>query len=206
VEERAAITDRVPPVNSLSDETLLERLRSNDEVALATLFDRHARLVFGIAYRVLRDCGEAEELVQDLFLHLVASAERFDRDKGAARTWISHLAVHKSIDRRGFLARRGFYDGTDLEIVKDLLRGEEDIEAAVIRTSLGSQLRLALDELPTKQRVTLEWFFFDGCSLREISEKLGDSHFNVRHHFYRGLKKLRKNPIVARLKGERSLC
>lgn len=168
------------------------------------MFDRYAHLVFGIAFRVIGDRGESEEMVQELFLHLVESAERFDPAKGAVRGWISHLTVHKAIDRRAFLRRRSFYDGTDLEVVKDTLKGSDDVEAALIRESLGNQVRQALDTLPANQRITLEWFFFEGCSLREISERLGQTHINVRHHFYRGLEKLRQSPIVARLKGESS--
>jgi RNA polymerase sigma-70 factor (ECF subfamily) len=177
-------------------------LRSKDEAALVELFDRHARLVFGIAFRILEDRGEAEELVQELFLHLMARADRFDPMKGPGRAWISHLAVHKAIDRRGFLKRRRFYDGTDLQTVEDSLQGGDDIEAALLRDSLGGQLRRALEELPARQRITLEWFFFEGCTLGEIGERLAESHFNVRHHFYRGLEKLRRSPIIVRLKGD----
>lgn len=191
-----------PLAKELSDEQLLLQLRTRDEAAITELFDRHARLVFGIAFRVLQDRGEAEELVQELFLHLVGSAERYDPDKSPARAWISHLAVHKSIDRRSFLQRRRFYDGTDLEVVEDTLRGGEDIEGALIRDSLAGQMRQALEELAPKQRITLEWFFFEGSSLKEISERLGDTHTNVRHHFYRGLERLRRSPVIARLKGE----
>lgn len=195
-------SSRASLTKELSDEQLLLRLRTRDEAAVAELFDRHARLVFGIAFRVLQDRGEAEELVQELFLHLVGSAERFDPAKSPARSWISHLAAHKSIDRRTFLQRRRFYDGTELGVVEDTLRGADDIEGALIRDSLAGQMRLALEELAPKQRITLEWFFFEGSSLREISERLGESHINVRHHFYRGLEKLRRSPIIARLKGE----
>lgn len=201
---RAAVKDSSGATSGslLSDEQLLAGLGfKHDEGAVAELFDRHARLVFGIAFRVLRDRGEAEEVVQELFLRLVANADRFDPKKGSARGWISHLAVHKAIDRRGFLQRRHFYDGTDLELVQDTLGGGDDAETSLIRDSLACQLRQALAELPPKQRITLEWFFFEGVSLREISERLGESHFNVRHHFYRGLEKLRRNPLVARLKG-----
>ena len=189
---------------ALTDEELLALLQTKHEPALAELFDRHARLVFGIAFRVLRDRGEAEELVQELFLHLMKSADRFDSSKGSARAWISHLAVHKAIDRRGFLQRRRFYDGTELETVQDSLQGASNAEASLIHDSLCNQLRTALGELKAQQRITLEWFFFEGCSLRDIAERLGETHTNVRHHFYRGLETLRRNPVVARLRGESS--
>jgi RNA polymerase sigma-70 factor, ECF subfamily len=185
---------------ALSDEELLLQLRQRDEAALAELFDRYARLVFGIALRVIRDRGEAEDIVQEVFLHLANHCARFDPGKGTAKAWISHVALHKAIDRRAFLARRGFYDGTDVDLVKDILTGVDNLEASVAERLIAATLCGALAGLPRKQRLTLECFFFEGVSLREIAERTGETLVNVRHHFYRGLDRLRASPIVARLK------
>ena len=56
------------------------------------------------------------------------------------------------------------------------------------------------DFLAERQRRTLELFYFEGLELREISEKLGEPLSNVRHHYYRGLKKLQKSAIVQKLR------
>src|SRR5205807_4879287 len=130
-----------------------------------------------------------EEIVQEIFLQLTINPHKFNVSKGTARAWISHLAVHKSLDRHTYLTRRRFYDGTDLDLAKDALKGAEDLEGLIQGQTTRAQLRKALEELAPKQRITLEWFFFEECSLREISERLGDTHNNVRHHFYRGLEK-----------------
>lgn len=63
-----------------------------------------------------------------------------------------------------------------------------------------SQLHSAFEDLTSLQRQTLEMFYFEGLELREISERLGEPFGNVRHHFYRGLERLRKSPAVKRLK------
>jgi RNA polymerase sigma-70 factor, ECF subfamily len=197
-----AVSVSVETKQSKSDEQLLRSLCSEDERALTELFDRFGRLVFGIALRIVRDRGEAEEIVQDVFLQLLSSAQRFDSGKSSGKSWITRIAVHKSIDRRAFLSRRRFYDGTDLEFYEDALRGQGDLESDVLQRSLIGELKKALDELPPKQRVTIEWAFFEGCTLQEISTRLGDTYINVRHYFYRGLEKLRRSPFVTRLKGE----
>ena len=201
-EESASESDSSGAASQRSprDEELLLRLRSRDEVALTELFDRYARLVFGISFRVIRDRGEAEDTVQEVFLHLANHCARFDPCKGTAKAWISHLALHKAIDRRGFLARRGFYDGTSVDQVKDILMGHDNLESAVAERLIATAVCGALAGLPRRQRLTLEWFFFEGASLREIADRTGETLVNVRHHFYRGLHRLRASPIVARLK------
>jgi RNA polymerase sigma-70 factor (ECF subfamily) len=61
-------------------------------------------------------------------------------------------------------------------------------------------LERAFEQLPEIQRVTLELFYFEGLELREISERLNEPLGNSRHHFYRGLERLRKSAFVQRLR------
>ena len=92
-----------------SDENLMASLKSQDREALAELFRRYSRLVFSIGLRILRDIGEAEEIVQDVFLFLYERARLFDENKGGARAWVVQVAHHRSLDRQGYLRRRNFY-------------------------------------------------------------------------------------------------
>lgn len=175
-------------------------LKENDQEALAELFRRFSRLVFSIGFRILEDAGEAEEIVQDVFLYLYQKSSRFDQAKGSAKAWIVQVTQSRSIDRKNFLCRRHFYVGTDVAELADTLAGTSDVEQQVMSKWNLAQLGLALRDLPDKQRRTLEMFFFDGLELKEIAQKLGESPKNVRHHYYRGLQKLRKSGIVQTLK------
>lgn len=185
---------------SSSDEALMEALKQRNHNALAELFRRYARLVLSIGYRVLQDAGEAEEIVQDVFFYLFDRAGQFDQAKGSAKAWMVQVAYSRSLDRRSFLERRQFYAGTDLADFADALAGGNDIERKVVSKWNLLQLQIALRELPEKQRRTLELFFFDGLELKEITKHLEESLENVRHYYYRGLQKLRKNGIVQSLK------
>src|ERR1700738_1717204 len=110
------------------------------------------------------------------------------------------VGCSRARDRRAHLSRRGFYSGTDVESLQDTLIGQTDVEHEVgARLDFG-HLRCALEELTTIQRRTLELFYFEGLELREISERLREPFGNVRHHFYRGLERLRKSPAVKRLR------
>jgi len=175
-------------------------LQAKDEKALDSLFTKYSRLVFGIALRILNDRSEAEDIVQVVFFSLYQKAILYDPAKGSAKGWIVQVAFSRARDRRAHLLRRGFYSGTDVETLHDTLVGETDVEREVGVKLDFSQLRCAFDELSSIQRRTLELFYFEGLDLREISERLREPFGNVRHHFYRGLERLRKSPAVKRLR------
>lgn len=191
-------------IPELSDEDALLRLRERDKDALGLLFDRHSRLLFTVAYRVLGDRGEAEELVQNVFLHLFERATQFDPVKGAAKPWIVQIAYHRALDRRTYLVRRRFWSGTNLELVADTLAGDQDLDREIASRLSRERLERALEELPEKQRIVLQLYFFEGMELREISEKLDESLPNVRHSYYRGLEKLRNSIFVQQLRNKQS--
>jgi len=85
---------------SPADEELMVRLQSGDSSALETLFHRYARLVFRIARGVVRDSGEAEDVVQEAFFHLYKKSMLFDRSKGGAKNWIVQIALHRALDKK----------------------------------------------------------------------------------------------------------
>jgi len=188
--------DKTPPLSTenqitLSDEELVQQVRAGNETALGVLFDRYSRIVRGIGFQALRDRGEAEELVQDVFLYVHQKASLFDPARGTAKVWLIQVAYHKALDRRTYLQRRRFYDGTDIDEIEDNVKGALDIEREFTSKYVGEQLRKACSELSERQRMTIELFFFQGLTLREISQQLDESYTNVRHHYYRALQKLK---------------
>jgi RNA polymerase sigma-70 factor, ECF subfamily len=183
-----------------SDEELMTGVQAKDAKALDLLFVRYSRLVFGIAVRIVNDRSEAQDVVQEVFFSLYQKAILYDPAKGSAKGWIVQVAFSRARDRRQHLLRRGFYSGTDVETLHDTLVGQTDVEHEVGVKLDFSQLRCAFEELTTIQRRTLDLFYFEGLDLREISERLREPFGNVRHHFYRGLERLRKSPAVKRLR------
>lgn len=182
----------VSRMKRLSDEELMERLKQGHQDALALLFDRYYRLVLSVALKILRDPGEAEDLMQEVFLEIYRNAGAFDPQKGAAKTWLLQYAYHRSLNRRQYLNVRRYYDQrqiAELEATEPhySLNGRDgltDQERARVITQ-------ALSTLNEKQRRTLELACFQGLLLSEIAERMKESLPNVRHHYYRGLKKLK---------------
>jgi RNA polymerase sigma-70 factor (ECF subfamily) len=189
-------------VPDVSDETLMSLLLDQDPDALETLFSRHSRLVYSIALRVLSDAGEAEEVVQECFLYVFKKAFTYEPSRGSAKIWIVQVAYSRARDRKAHLARRGFYAHTDVES-KELdgtLAGSGDVEREIGAKVDFERLQSAFEDLSAIQRKTLKLFYFEDLDLREISERLHEPLGNVRHHFYRGLERLRKSSIAERLR------
>lgn len=197
-----ALTEDSPTLQSESDEELMARLQARDKGALDLLFSRYSRLMYSIGQRILRDHGEAEELVQEAFFYVFQRSALFDSSKGSARAWITQVAVHRALSRREYLASRRFYTGTNFDSLADTLCGDTDLDREIAAKLDRVRLRNAFQELPEKQRQTLELFFFDGLNLTEISERFNEPLGNVRHHYYRGLERLRKSSFVKKLREE----
>jgi RNA polymerase sigma-70 factor, ECF subfamily len=189
-----------PDALPTSDEELMLRLRAQDCSALELLFNRHSRLVFGITLRILRNHSECEDVVQDVFFYVYQKSFLFDPAKGSAKGWIVQVAFSRALDRRASLARRAYYSGTNLDLLGDTLLGAADVEREVEARLNRTYLERAFEDLPIAQRRTIELFYFEGLDLREISERLKQSLGNVRHHFYRGLERLRRNSFVQSLR------
>jgi RNA polymerase sigma-70 factor (ECF subfamily) len=192
---------KAAPLASPSDEELMAGLQAKDSSALEALFRRHSRLVSGIAYRILGDYSEAEEVVQETFFYIYQHATLFDPGKGGAKAWTVQVAYSRALDRRAHLSRRGFYSGTEIESLDDTLVGKTDVEREIGSRINFAHLQRAFEDLTDMQRRTIELFYFEGLELREISERLHEPFGNVRHYYYRGLERLRKSPSVQRLRG-----
>jgi RNA polymerase sigma-70 factor (ECF subfamily) len=178
-------------------------LKAKEREALAELFRRYSRLVFSVGLRILRDVGEAEEIVQEVFIFLYERAELFNENKGAARAWLVQVAHHRSLDRLEYLHRRNFYSGTDAAFLADTVAGKTDVERELGSKLSREQLMEAFEKLSDRQRLTLELFFFEDLDFPEIAERMNESLENIRHHYYRGIQKLRKDSFVKKLRGKK---
>lgn len=174
----------------LHDEAVMQHLQLGHHDALAVLFDRYQGLVMNIALRILRDAGEAEDLLQSVFLEIFRSAAQFDPAKGSTKIWLLQYVYHRSFNRRHYLSLRGLYGNpakTD-GVPEPTSVGHCQSYAAMESSHLVKE---ALGSLSGVQRKVLEFAFYEGLTMREIAEKTGESFDSVRHNYYRGLEKLR---------------
>ena len=178
-----------------SDEALIA-LTSSEETAFALLFRRYARLVRYIGQKILRDDGEADDLVQEVFLYIYRKSTLFDKSKGSARSWIVQVAYTQAFLRRRHLNSRRFYSSVNMDKTNGnrcVVDGVPDYDHSVEGLFGRNGWKEILEQLTADQQETLRLHFFEGYTLGEIGEKMGQSHVSVRHHYYRGLDKIRRH-------------
>jgi RNA polymerase sigma factor (sigma-70 family) len=173
----------------LSDEALVALAARSEHSALAELYDRFGRAAYGLALRILRDEGLAEDAVQDAFLALWRTASRFVPERGKASTWILTLVHRRAVD----LVRR-----------EERRRAEaldDDAPAASAAPSLDEEawLRLqrervqgALRQLPDQQREALELAYYGGFTQSELADRLGQPLGTIKSRMFLGLGRLRE--------------
>jgi RNA polymerase sigma-70 factor (ECF subfamily) len=191
-------------IGMFSDESLLGELRVGNKEALAILFRRYARMVRAVTCRILRDESEADDLVQDVFLFVYQKATLFDSERGSARSWIVQIAYHRAIDRRRYLTTRHFYTRLELDEATAQVNGpnrgtgfyEQSIEGVFGR----ERVRKIAESLSVDQRQVLELYFYEGHTLEEIAKEIKQTVGNARNHYYRGLEKMRRGILEAKLR------
>ncbi len=189
-------------LKGLDDSELMAQLQGGCNDALAVLFDRYHRLVLSIALKIVRDPGEAEDVMQSVFLEIFRSMAQFDPAKGTTKVWILQYAYHRAINRRQHLNARNFYNQANLDEVETRLTEAASTLGGFTHHELTHLLRQALATLNGPQKKVVELASYNGLSMREIADKMGDSLSNVRHHYYRGLEKLRSFVGRTREKGK----
>jgi RNA polymerase sigma-70 factor, ECF subfamily len=171
----------------LGDEILLS-LAESDPEAFATLYDRHSRAAYALAYRMIGERLAAEDLVQEVFLKIWQMAESYRAERGTVRTWILSIVRNRCIDLlRADAAQR---------------RRQEKIEASALRyhPSEGfteawrncrqEQLHEALKALPPEQSRILELAYFSGYTHVQIAGLLKIPLGTVKGRIRLGLKKV----------------
>ena len=178
---------------TVEDDILAIELQSGHTEALGVLFERYFRLVFDTAGRILRNRGEAEDLVQDVFIEICKKAGLYDPQKGSLKTWILQYVYHRSLNRKKYLSLRGFYNASNPRCLPEVQRKCEPEQLDRVHSlELQVMLEEALIGLNQRERQIIKLIVFDGLTAREASAQLQESFVNVRNHYYRGLKKLKQ--------------
>jgi len=176
-----------------SDEALCREISKGDQEAFLVLFDRYWQDVFRLAYSVLRNTAEAEDLVQALFLEVHTTMLRYDEHRGSFRTLLLRYAYTRAIDHRRHLESRRYYSSVEIEEIEpELLVRHESLVSGLSLEEGTHLIEQALKQLDAKQQAAVTAYFFRGLSVVEIAQELGESFGNARHHLYRGLERMRR--------------
>jgi RNA polymerase sigma-70 factor (ECF subfamily) len=173
-----------------ADEDLMALVAGGDADAFEVVLERHADAAFSLAYRMCGKRALAEDVVQETFLGLWRSGERYDRTRGSVRTWTLGMIHHRAIDA---LRRSGVHERrrASAEGLQDSLEAPERTDTEAIRNAAAADVRAALAELPAEQRRVVELAYFGGFTHAEIAGMLDTPIGTIKGRMRLGLEKLR---------------
>ena len=173
-------------LDSGEDGDLMRRLLADDTVAFSAMYDRHARAVYGLAFRILRDRAAAEDVAQEAFVALWRNRSSYAPERGTAASWLLTITRNRAIDaiRRGRGHRHALLDGEHEQEAPD--RTDDEALRRVEADTIG----VALHTLPDAQRLVVELGYFGGLSHREIATRLQVPLGTVKGRMRLGLGKL----------------
>lgn len=187
----------VPPVaaSELDDPELMTAVARGDEAAFAELYDRMARMVYGVVRKVVRDPSQSDEVTQEVFVEVWRTATRFESERGSVKTWVLTMAHRRAIDRvRSEQASR---DRTERVGHRDRVRPFDQVSEDVETRFEHQQVRTALDHLTDLQREAVELAFYGGYTYREVAELLDVPLGTIKTRMRDGLIRLRDAMGVA---------
>jgi RNA polymerase sigma-70 factor, ECF subfamily len=183
--DRSSISDPSPRTADGLDNSLLQRVRQGDQSAMADLFDRYSRAVYSVAMRILKDSGQAEDVMQEIFLQVWRNSDSFVPGRGSLGAWLVVVARNRAID---LLRRRKPTDSVD-EVI---LASPGNLASEAEHHALIAKVRKVLQGLPAEQQRSMELAFFEGLSHAEIAERTGDPLGTVKTRIRLALITLRK--------------
>lgn len=167
---------------------LMNKIVRKDTSAFGRLYDRYSQVVFNLAMRILKNRGEAEELVQEVFLQVWNKAYTYDSNRGSITTWIINIARNLGIDKLRKKKDLGNYSDIEDEQISsnsDSLRILEEEEQRMVIVE-------AMEGLPVEQRTAIEMVYYSGLTHAEIAARLNEPIGTVKTRIKLGIAKLRK--------------
>jgi RNA polymerase sigma-70 factor, ECF subfamily len=174
------------PEETRADVALLERVTARDQRALAELYDRHARLLFGLILRILRSRADAEDVLQEVFVQAWTRTDTYNASLGSPAGWLIGIARNRAIDRLRTNAVR-------IRAAEQAPppRPAETPETRAATSERQRDVARALASLAPEQRELIEHAYFEGLTQSELAERFKLPLGTVKTRVRAGLSALR---------------
>jgi len=157
--------------NTPSDEMLLDAIAGGAVWAMESLYQRYSRLLYSLVYRMVADHQVSEDLIQESFLSIWRRAQSYSPQTGTARNWLISIVHHRTIDYLRAVRRRSVMKEVPMDNTEvDEQTSFPDVWEEAWRSVQSAQVRAALMQIPTEQRMVIELAYFQGWTHSEIAE------------------------------------
>lgn len=180
--------ERTTPVGA--DLSLMQRVAANDQAAVGELYDRFGTLVFRMALQAMPSRQEAEDAVQEVFVRLWRTAERYDDTRAALVTWVMLISRRHLVDK--LRRQRARIKAGSIELTQTPLAARDQGESRLDTDDRLKLMMKRIDALPELQRTVVMRAYLGGQTLRQIGEELNTPLGTIKSALSRALTRLRE--------------
>lgn len=175
-----------------SDRACIDRLCGGDRSSVAELYDRHGARLYSVALRILSEEGEAEDVIQDVFVQVWRTAATYSPQRGSVVAWLLTITRSRAIDHlRARQARPPLASAAEQERANQISAPSVDPVTLFDTNVARRSVMAALKDLPALQRIAIELAYFDGLTQQEIADRLEQPLGSVKTRIRLGLSRLR---------------
>jgi RNA polymerase sigma-70 factor (ECF subfamily) len=174
------------------DTALMSLIARSQEGALAQLYDRYSRLVFSLAFTIVRDQATAEEITLDVFMRVWQKAATYRPEQAKVSTWLTHIARNHAIDvlrRQSSRPEQNTVPWDDKVSFSD--SPTQGLQSSMEESLQSERIRNALAALPPEQRQVLFMAYFEGYTQTRIAESLRQPLGTIKTRIRLAMQKLR---------------
>ncbi len=171
------------------DQTLIRMIQSGDEGALSSFYDEKSRLVYSLAYSVVRHHEDAEEVTQEVFYRLWTHADRFNPERGSVLAWLTTITRRLAIDRTRSRQFKSRGRESSLEAVGDTHSSNDD---AIDNWVEAGEVLDAMRQLDGTYQDVIRLSYYEGLSHAQIASKLDIPLGTVKSRLREGVTRLRR--------------
>lgn len=179
------------PASADEDLDLMRRVASDDEAAVAALYDRFGSLVYRMAYQSMPTRSDAEDVVQEVFVRLWRTAGRFDPRRAALVTWVMLLARRHMVDRLRRTKARVRTSALEEAWTPTAAAPTADEPSAETDERFVDVMR-KIEKLPDLQRTVVKRAYLNGQTLKQIGKELDVPLGTIKSALSRALVRLRE--------------
>ena len=148
----------------------LSRIPAGDRAAMQTVYRLTSAKLFGVCLRILGERGEAEDVLQEVYVTVWRKAADFDVGRASPMTWLIAIARNRSIDR--LRASRQIRNMNPIDAAVDIADATVGADDAMESMQEHARLHGCLDGLAPHERAALRGAFFDGSTYEDLATRM----------------------------------